>query len=142
LTALHATNTYHALNRVINFFPQEVRNSLLMDLSVTLRAIISLRLVRDVHGKLCPASEILINTTHIQELIRKGEVDHIKDAMEQSLAPGCQTFEQALYALYKAGTISLEEALAHADSANNLAWLIDNAKPSEAGDSPVAISSS
>ena len=129
LTALHAANTYHALNRVINFFPQEVRASLLMDLSVTLRAIISLRLVRDVHGKLCPASEIMINTTHIQELIRKGEVDHIKDAMEQSLAPGCRTFEQTLFALHKAGTISLEEALAHADSASNLAWLIDNAHP-------------
>ena len=134
LTALHAVNTHHALNRVINFFPQEVRNSLLMDLSVSLRAIICLRLVRDMQGTLCPASEILINTTHIQELIKKGEVDHIKDAMEQSLAPGCQTFEQALYALYKSGTISLKEALAHADSATNLAWLIDNAKPSGAVD--------
>ena len=134
LTALHATNTYHALNRVINFFPQEVRDSLLMDLSVTLRAIVSLRLVRDVQGKLCPATEILINTTHLQELIRKGEIDHIKNAMEQSLAPGCQTFEQALYALYAAGTISQKEALAHADSANNLAWLIDNAGPYRAVD--------
>ena len=134
LTALHAINTYHALSRIINFFPQEVRKTLLLDLSVSLRAIISLRLVRDTQGALCPASEILINTTHIQELIRKGEIDHIKDAMEQSLAPGCQTFEQALYGLYREGTISLKEALAHADSANNLAWLIDNAKPSGAVD--------
>ncbi len=99
-----------------------------MDLSVSLRAIISQRLVRDVHGKLCPATEILLNTKHIQELIKSGEIGQIKDAMEQSLAPGCQTFEQSLYALYTQGLISLEEALANADSATNLSWLINNAK--------------
>ena len=127
LTTLHASNAYYALSRVINFFPQEVGNNLLMDLSVSLRAIICLRLVRDLQGKLCPAAEILLNTTHVRELIKKGQVSQIRDAMEQSLAPGCQTFEQALYGLYRAGTISLKEALAHADSANNLAWLVDNA---------------
>ncbi|RPI47429.1 MAG: PilT/PilU family type 4a pilus ATPase, partial [Betaproteobacteria bacterium] len=115
LTTVHANNSYYALNRVINFFPHDARNSLLMDLSVSLRAIISQRLVRDVHGKLCPAAEILLNTKHIQELIKNGAVDQIKDAMEQSLAPGCQTFEQALYKLYTQGTIALEEALAAAD---------------------------
>ncbi|MCC6531935.1 MAG: PilT/PilU family type 4a pilus ATPase [Burkholderiales bacterium] len=128
LTTVHANNSYYALNRVINFFPHDARNSLLMDLSVSLRAIISQRLVRDVQGKLCPAAEILLNTKHIQELIKNGEIDQIKDAMEQSLAPGCQTFEQALYNLYTHGTIALEEALANADSATNLAWLINNAK--------------
>ena len=137
LTALHAHNSYYALNRVINFFPHEVRDSLLADLSVSLRAIICLRLVRDMQGKLCPATEILLNTTHVKELIKNGQVDHIKDAMERSLAPGCQTFEQALYTLYKAGTISLEEALGHADSATNLAWKIDNAEPSNAVDADV-----
>jgi len=133
LTTVHANNSYYALNRVINFFPHDARNSLLMDLSVSLRAIISQRLVRDVHGKLCPAAEILLNTKHIQELIKNGAVDQIKDAMEQSLAPGCQTFEQALYKLYTQGTIALEEALAAADSATNLSWLINNAKASDSG---------
>ncbi len=99
LTTVHANNSYYALNRVINFFPHDARNSLLMDLSVSLKAIISQRLVRDVHGKLCPAAEILLNTKHIQELIKNGQIDQIKDAMEQSLAPGCQTFEQSLYTL-------------------------------------------
>ncbi len=131
LTTVHANNSYYALNRVINFFPHDARGSLLMDLSVSLRAIISQRLVRDVHGKLCPASEILLNTKHIQELIKNGEINQIKDAMEQSLAPGCQTFEQALHKLYSQGVISHEEALANADSATNLAWLINNSKASE-----------
>jgi twitching motility protein PilU len=128
LTTVHANNSYYALNRVINFFPHEARNSLLMDLSVSLRAVISQRLVRDLQGKLCPAAEILLNTKHIQELIKGGDIDQIKDAMEQSLAPGCQTFEQALYGLYTQGVISIDEALSNADSATNLSWLIDNAK--------------
>ena len=131
LTTVHANNSYYALNRVINFFPHEARNSLLMDLSVSLRAIISQRLVRDTSGKLCPAAEILLNTKHIQELIKNGQVDQIKDAMEQSLAPGCQTFEQALFTLYKQNVITLEEALANADSSTNLSWLINNAKVTE-----------
>jgi twitching motility protein PilU len=131
LTTVHANNSYYALNRVINFFPHEARGSLLMDLSVSLRAIISQRLVRDVKSRLCPAAEILMNTKHIQELIKDGKIDQIKDAMEQSLAPGSQTFEQALYTLYKQGTITLDEALANADSATNLSWLINNAKVTE-----------
>ncbi|MPZ42915.1 MAG: PilT/PilU family type 4a pilus ATPase [Betaproteobacteria bacterium] len=128
LTTVHANNSYYALNRVINFFPHDARNSLLMDLAVSLRAIVSQRLVRDLQGKLCPAAEILMNTKHIQELIKSSEIDQIKDAMEQSLAPGSQTFEQSLYGLYTQGVIALDEALAHADSATNLSWLIDNAK--------------
>ena len=131
LTTVHANNSYYALNRVINFFPHEARNSLLMDLSVSLRAIISQRLVRDLNSKLCPATEILLNTKHIQELIKNGQVDQIKDAMEQSLAPGCQTFEQALFTLYKQNVISLDEALQNADSSTNLSWLINNAKVTE-----------
>ncbi|MGH8666483.1 MAG: PilT/PilU family type 4a pilus ATPase [Burkholderiales bacterium] len=128
LTTVHANNSYYALNRVINFFPHDARNSLLMDLAVSLRAVVSQRLVRDLQGKLCPAAEILMNTKHIQELIKGSEIDQIKDAMEQSLAPGCQTFEQSLYGLYTQGVISLDEALANADSATNLSWLINNAK--------------
>jgi twitching motility protein PilU len=133
LTTLHANNSYYALNRVINFFPHDARDSLLMDLSVSLRAIVSQRLVRDAQGKLCPAAEVLLNTTHIQELIKNGDIDQIKEAMEQSLSPGSQTFEQALHSLYTQKVISLEEALSHADSATNLSWLINNAKGGTAG---------
>jgi len=136
LTTVHANNSYYALNRVINFFPHDARNSLLMDLSVSLRAIISQRLVRDVNNKLCPAVEILLNTKHIQELIKNGQIDQIKEAMEQSLAPGCQTFEQALHDLYRTGIVTLQEALANADSATNLSWLINNAKAADAVGGP------
>jgi twitching motility protein PilU len=136
LTTVHANNSYYALNRVINFFPHDARNSLLMDLSVSLRAIVSQRLVRDLQGRLCPAAEILLNTKHIQELIKSSQIDQIKDAMEQSLAPGCQTFEQALYNLYVEGVVSMEEALANADSATNLSWLINNAKVNAASSAP------
>ena len=134
MSTLHANNSYNALNRIMNFFPREAREALLADLSIALRCIISQRLVPTVDGKRTPAVEILLNTKHIQELIKGGGIDQIKDAMEQSLAPGCQTFEQALYGLYTQGTITLEEALANADSATNLSWLINNAK----GTSPEA----
>src|SRR5208282_4220642 len=111
LSTLHANNSYHALNRIINFFPREAREALLADLSISLRCIVSQRLVRSKSGGRIPAVEILLNTAHIAELIKNGEMSEIKDAMEQSLAPGSQTFEQALYALYNQGTITLDEAL-------------------------------
>jgi twitching motility protein PilU len=126
LATLHANNAYHALNRIINFFPLENRTSLYLDLSATLRTIISQRLVRRPDGSRMPAVEILLNTRHIAELIEKGELNGIKEAMEQSLAPGSQTFEQDLHRLYKEGTITLDEALANADSPTNLSWLINN----------------
>ena len=128
LATLHANNSYHALNRIINFFPLENRTSLYLDLSVTLKAIVSQRLARKPNGVRTPAVEVLLNTRHIAELIEKGEVPGIKEAMEQSMAPGCQTFEQDLYRLYKDGTITLEEALATADSPTNLSWLINNSE--------------
>ncbi|HXV12031.1 MAG TPA: PilT/PilU family type 4a pilus ATPase [Burkholderiales bacterium] len=127
LSTLHANNSYNALNRVINFFPLETRTALLSDLSISLRAVISLRLVRTVDGKRVPAVEVLLNTKHIAELIKDGEISRIKDAMEQSLAPGSQTFEQALFQLYSANRITLEEAMANADSPTNLHWIINNA---------------
>ncbi len=133
LATLHANNSYHALNRVINFFPLESRTSLYLDLSASLKAIISQRLVRKPDGKRTPAAEILLNTRHVQELIERGEVLAIKEAMEQSLAPGSQTFEQDLFRLYREGTITLDEALANADSPTNLSWLINN---SEIGNNP------
>lgn len=128
LATLHANNAYHALNRIINFFPLENRTALYLDLSATLRTIISQRLVRKPDGMRIPSAEILLNTRHIAELIEKGEINGIKEAMEQSLAPGSQTFEQDLHRLYKEGTITLDEALANADSPTNLSWLINNAQ--------------
>ncbi len=133
LATLHANNSYHALNRIINFFPHEARESLLMDLSVSLRCVISQRLIKGVDGKLVPAVEVLLNTVHIAELIKNGETDQIKEAMEQSLSPGSQSFEQDLYRLCAGGEITLEEALANSDSPTNLSWLINNAKAAEKG---------
>jgi twitching motility protein PilU len=128
LATLHANNSYHALNRIINFFPLENRTSLYLDLSVTLRAIISQRLVRKPDGMRIPTVEVLLNTRHIAELIETGEIPGIKEAMEQSMAPGSQTFEQDLFRLYKHGVITLEEALAASDSPTNLSWLINNSE--------------
>ena len=128
LATLHANNSYHALNRIISFFPLENRPALFLDLSVALRAIISQRLVRKPDGKRTPTAEVLLNTRHISELIEKGEVQGIKEAMEQSLSPGSQTFEQDLFRLYKGNIITLDEALANADSPTNLSWLINNSE--------------
>ncbi|MDR3213894.1 MAG: Flp pilus assembly complex ATPase component TadA, partial [Azoarcus sp.] len=126
LATLHANNAYHALNRIVNFFPLENRELLYLDLSVALRTIISQRLVKKHDGKRIPAVEILMNTRHIADLIQMGEISGIKEAMEQSLAPGSQTFEQDLYRLFNKDAITLEEALANADSPTNLHWLINN----------------
>lgn len=128
LATLHANNSYHALNRIINFFPMENRPALYLDLSVSLKCIVSQRLVRKPDGKRIPTVEILLNTRHIQELIDKGEVNAIKEAMEQSLAPGSQTFEQDLFRLYKENVITLDEALTNSDSPTNLSWLINNSQ--------------
>ncbi|WP_301101584.1 PilT/PilU family type 4a pilus ATPase [Propionivibrio sp.] len=128
LATLHANNSYHALNRIINFFPLDSRTSLYLDLSASLKAVISQRLVRKHDGKRTPATEVLLNTRHIQELIERGEILAVKEAMEQSLAPGSQTFEQDLFRLYREDTISLDEALSNADSPTNLSWLINNSE--------------
>ena len=104
-----------------------------------LRAVISQRLVRNTKGKLVPAVEILLNTSLIADLIKNDEIDKIREAIGQSVSPGSQTFEQALYKLYKAGMITREEALLNADSASNISSLIDyghaqnKAKAAEAG---------
>ncbi len=135
MSTLHANNSYHALNRIINFFPREARDALFADLAISLRCVVSQRLVRSKDGGRLPAIEIMQNTPHISELIKKGQINEIKDAMEQSLAPGSQTFEQSLYQLYASGQITIENALANADSATNLHWLISNAgkPPTDAG---------
>jgi twitching motility protein PilU len=129
LTTLHANNSYHALSRIINMFPYDARSGLLSDLSIGLRAIISQRLVRNKEGALQPAVEILLNTSLISELVKNGDITQIKEAMEKSLYPGSQTFEQALSRLYLDGTISYDDAMTASDSSTNLAWLINQNAP-------------
>lgn len=131
LSTLHANNSYHALNRIVNFFPYDARQAILSDLSMCLRAVISQRLVRGAAGKLVPAVEILLNTSLITDLIKNGEIEKIRDAIEQSVSPGSQTFEQALYKLFKSGLVSREEAMHNADSASNLASLLDYSESSK-----------
>jgi twitching motility protein PilU len=126
LATLHANNAYQAMNRVISFFPLEVRPMLLQDLSVSLKAVISQRLIKTVDGGRVPAVEVLLNTRNVQELIEKGEITEIKEAMEKSMSPGSQTFEQDLFRLVRQGKITTDEALANADSATNLGLLLGN----------------
>ncbi len=133
LATLHANNSYHALNRIINFFPLEQRAVLLSDLGVSLRCIISQRLVKNVAGTRSPAVEILMNTGNIVDLISQGRVSEIKEAMEKSMTPGSQTFEQDLFRLIQAGKITVQEGLANADSATNLSLLVGNSGMVEAG---------
>ena len=129
LSTIHANNSYHALSRIINLFPHDTRSAVLSDLSIALRAIVSQRLVRNADGGLQPAVEILLNTTLIAELIKNGEFTQIKEAMEQSLYPGSQTFEQSLCRLFLDERISYDEAMIAADSSTNLAWLINQNTP-------------
>ncbi|MGQ0618651.1 MAG: PilT/PilU family type 4a pilus ATPase [Panacagrimonas sp.] len=120
LSTLHANNAYQALQRIINLYPHEARDQLYMDLSLTLRAIVSQRLVRRKDGKRCAAVEVLINSPYVQELILARRFDEIRAAMEQSSDKGMQTFDASLYGLYKRGVIDMEEALSNADSRSNL----------------------
>jgi len=131
LATLHANNSYHAMNRIINFYPLENRPSLLLDLSAALAAVISQRLVRTKTGARMAAVEVLLNTRHIAELIEKGEINEIKEALEKSMSPGSQTFEQALFKLFMERKITQEEAMANADSATNMLWLINQATAGE-----------
>jgi len=126
LATLHANNSYNALNRIISFYPIENRPALLQDLSSAVRAIVSQRLVRAKGGRRQPAVEIMVNTRYIADLIEKGDIGQIKEAMDKSLSPGSQSFERALLDLVQADMITQEEALANADSATNLLWLLHN----------------
>ncbi len=128
LATLHANNSYHALNRIISFYPLENRPALLQDLSAAMKAIISQRLIKNVKGGRSAAVEVLLNTRYTAELIEKGEINEIKEAMEKSMTPGSVTFEQALYNMYAKGLISKEEALGNADSATNLMWLMNQSE--------------
>ena len=121
MCTLHANSTNQALDRVINFFPEDRRAQLLMDLSLNLRALVSQRLVafKDRKGRI-PAVEVLLNTPLISDLIFKGEVHEIKEVMKRSRDQGMQTFDQALFDLHEAELISYEDALRNADSVNDL----------------------
>src|SRR5258706_3727116 len=127
LATLHANNSYHAMNRIISFYPLENRPTLLLDLSAALQAIVSQRLVRTKTGARRAAVEVLLNTRHIAELIEKGDINEIKEAIEKSMAPGSQTFEQSLFNMFMDGSITQEECMPNADSATNMLWLINQA---------------
>ena len=120
ISTLHANNANQALDRIINFFPEERRRQLLMDLGMNLQAFVSQRLVPTVDGKRCAAVEILLGTKTIKDMILKGNLAGIKEMMEKSENLGMQTFDGALFKLYKEGRIDQEEALKNADSPNNL----------------------
>ncbi len=120
LATLHSNNAPETLDRIINMFPQEQHVQVFMDLAHYLRAIISQRLVRSRAGKRVAAVELMLNTPHIRDLIMKGDIAEVKEAIKNSSEKGVQNFDDALLNLYKAGTIALEEAMSHADSRSNL----------------------
>ena len=126
LSTLHANNAYHALNRIISFYPLENRAALLSDMSICVRAIVSQRLLKAKQGGRIPSCEVLFNTRHVAELIENGKIDEIKEAMEKSMAEGSVTFEQDLYRLIQEGLVTQDEAVSNADSATNLLWLLNN----------------
>jgi twitching motility protein PilU len=122
LSTLHANNANQAMGRIVSFFPHEEHAQLFMDLSLNLRAVVSQRLVIGVDGRRLPAAEVMLNTPYIAELIRKGEMDELKRAIEETRMKGMQSFDQSLYDLYRAAKITKEEALTNADSRTNLEW--------------------
>jgi twitching motility protein PilU len=133
LATLHANNSYHAINRIISFYPLENRPALLQDLAATLKCIVSQRLIRNKKGSRSAAVEVMLNTRHIAELIEKGEISEMKDAMDKSMAPGSQTFEQCFFKMIRDGSISQDEAMANADSPSNLIWLLNNTEAPTTG---------
>jgi len=124
LATLHSNNADQALERILNFFPEAAHRNTLLNLALNLRGIIAQRLVVGVDGQRLPAVEVLINTPLIRDMIRRGQVHEIKEAMDRSLSEGTQTFDQSLLRLYRDGRIDLEEALSKADSRDGLALKI------------------
>nr|HPG95506.1 PilT/PilU family type 4a pilus ATPase [Dokdonella sp.] len=134
LATLHSNNADQTLERILNFFPESAHRNILMNLALNLRAVISQRLVMGKDGRRIPAVEVLLNTPLIRDMIRRGQIHEMKEAMDRSLQEGMQTFDQALYALYKEGRIDLEEALSKADSRDGLALKI---RLAEGGETPM-----
>jgi twitching motility protein PilU len=120
VATLHSTNAYQTFERILNFFPETRFPQILMQMSLNLRGIVSQRLVPSVTGVRVPAVEILIDTPRIKDLIKAGKIDHLAEAMENGINEGCQTFEHALFTLYKERKITVEQALANSDNPNNL----------------------
>lgn len=125
LTTLHATNANQTLDRLLNFFPTDAHNQVLMDLSLNLNAILAQRLVKTEEGNRVAAVEVLINTPYISKLIREGKFNEIKDVMKKGHESGMKTFDQSLFELYQSEKIDLPSALANADSSNDLEWQIN-----------------
>lgn len=126
LATLHGNNSYHALNRILSFYPVEVRATMLSDLSSALKAVVTQRLVRTAAGARVPAVEVMLNTKLVSELIEKADFSGVKEAMEKSMAEGSQTFEEDLARLILEGRIDRKEGLAYADSPTNLMWRLQN----------------
>jgi twitching motility protein PilU len=126
LATLHANNSYHALNRILSFYPVEVRPTMLGDLASALRAVVSQRLLRTHTGGRVPAMEVMLNTALIADLVQKADFSGVREAMEKSLAEGSQSFEQDLARLVIDGIVTRTEGLAQADSPNNLLWRLQN----------------
>ncbi len=126
LATMHANNSYQALNRILSFYPVEVRPTMLGDLAAALRSVVSQRLLRTHIGGRVPAMEVMLNTALIADLIQKADFSGVREAMEKSLAEGSQSFEQDIARLVNDGVIARNEGLAHADSPNNLMWRLQN----------------
>jgi len=120
LATLHANNAAETLDRIINMFPRDQHSQIFLDLSQYLKSILSQRLVMGKDGRRYAAVEVLINTPHVQELIKKGDVVGVKEALRASNEKGMQSFDISLYKLYEQGKVTLEEAISNADSRTNL----------------------
>jgi twitching motility protein PilU len=126
LATMHANNSYQALNRILSFYPVEVRNTMLGDLAAALKAIVSQRLLRTQDGTRTPAAEVMLNTKLVAELIEKGDFSGVKEAMEKSMAEGSQTFEEDIARLIMKKIVTRKEGLLYADSPTNLMWRLEN----------------
>jgi twitching motility protein PilU len=126
LATMHANNSYQALNRILSFYPVEVRPTMLGDLAAALKSIVSQRLLRNTGGTRVPAIEVMLNTKLISELIEKGDFSGVKEAMEKSMAEGSQSFEHDIARLIVEGVVDRKEGLANSDSPNNLMWRLQN----------------
>ena len=126
LATMHANNSYQALNRILSFYPVEVRGTMLGDLASATKAVVSQRLLRTQAGVRVPAVEIMLNTKLVSEFIEKGDFSSVKEAMEKSIAEGSQTFEQDIAKLIGDGTVTRKEGLLYADSPTNLMWRLEN----------------
>ena len=136
LSTLHANNSYHALSRILSFYPPEARPTMLSDLAAGLRAVVSQRLLRSASGGRVAAVEVMLNTQLVSDLIESGDLGGVRDAMEKSMAEGSQTFEEDLARLISVGLVTREEGLAYSDSPTNLMWRLQNDSSAKAKKPP------